>query len=82
MSKPWFRTKEFGYGAGLPISWEGWVVFAAFVVAMIGVDHVPMVLATAPSWLNPVLRVGLIVGFVFIAWRKSDRPWGMRWGGK
>ena len=26
----WFAPKRFGYGAGLPIAWQGWVVMAAY----------------------------------------------------
>lgn len=32
---PWFRPKRHGYGAGLPILWEGWF-FLALHMAMIG----------------------------------------------
>ena len=27
--KPWFAPKRFGYGAGLPIAWQGWA-FGSF----------------------------------------------------
>src|SRR3546814_6692541 len=27
--RPWFRAKRHGYGAGLPIAWQGWVMLAA-----------------------------------------------------
>ena len=34
----WFRAKRYGWGWGLPITWQGWVVFvvwfAIFVFAM------------------------------------------------
>lgn len=80
MSKPWFRVKRFGYGAGLPCSWEGWVAMAIYValvaaVAIVGAPHVEghpfayFAAITAPTAL-----------FVFIAWRKSDGPWRWRNG--
>jgi hypothetical protein len=35
----WFRAKRYGWGWGLPVTWQGWVVFvawfAAFIPAMI-----------------------------------------------
>jgi hypothetical protein len=34
--KPWFRPKAVGYGAGLPIAWQGWAVIAVFAVAVVG----------------------------------------------
>ena len=36
MGKPWFNPKRYGYGAGLPCSWEGWAVLAAFAAIMLG----------------------------------------------
>ncbi len=32
----WFAPKKIGYGAGLPIAWQGWAVLAAYVAVMIG----------------------------------------------
>jgi hypothetical protein len=29
-AKYWFPSKRYGWGWGLPITWQGWVVFAAF----------------------------------------------------
>jgi hypothetical protein len=23
---PWFRAKRYGYGSGLPMAWQGWVL--------------------------------------------------------
>ena len=30
----WFLPKRFGYGAGLPITWQGWLVVALHVAAI------------------------------------------------
>jgi hypothetical protein len=27
----WFAPKRYGYGAGLPITWQGWAVTLAYV---------------------------------------------------
>jgi len=40
-SRYWFRAKRYGYGWGLPISWQGWVVMVLWLV----------VVATAGSWI-------------------------------
>jgi hypothetical protein len=37
--KPWFAPKRFGYGAGLPIAWQGWAVLAAHVATIVGVSQ-------------------------------------------
>lgn len=82
MGKPWFRTKRYGYGAGLPCSWEGWAVLLGFAGVMITLSSLAPHLATSHPRLFTGFHVGLILGVVFIAWRKSDKPWGWRWGGE
>jgi uncharacterized membrane protein len=32
----WFHAKRYGYGWGLPATWEGWVVLVAFLAGAIG----------------------------------------------
>ena len=34
--KPWFRAKNHGYGTGLPIAWQGWVMLAAHMALIFG----------------------------------------------
>ena len=36
-SRPWFRPKRHGYGTGLPIAWQGWLVIALHIVLITGV---------------------------------------------
>lgn len=31
----WFAVRRFGYGAGLPIRWQGWVVLAVLAAGLI-----------------------------------------------
>ena len=33
-NRPWFRPKSRGYGTGLPIAWQGWVLMAAHIALM------------------------------------------------
>ena len=74
MGKPWFRTKKYGYGAGLPCSWEGWVATAAFLAALIGLSALP------EGWPTIALVIGVTITFVIVARWKSDQPWSWRWG--
>jgi len=30
----WFRAKRYGWGWGLPITWQGWVVFVVCTLVM------------------------------------------------
>ena len=33
--EPWFRAKRFGYGAGWPLNWKGWLHLFAFVAVVV-----------------------------------------------
>jgi hypothetical protein len=35
--RPWFRAKRRGYGTGLPIAWQGWVMLAMHIALITGV---------------------------------------------
>lgn len=37
MDKPryWFPAKTYGWGWGMPVTWQGWGVMAAFIGAML-----------------------------------------------
>jgi hypothetical protein len=77
MGKPWFRVKRYGFGAGLPCSWEGWALFAGFLAIVIASG-------VAFTDRNPMLHLGIVLVsvaiVVVVSWRKSDGPWKWRWG--
>jgi hypothetical protein len=77
MGKPWFRVKRYGFGAGLPCSWEGWALLAGFLVIVVSS-------AIAFTDRNPMLHLGVVLAataiVVIVSWRKSDGPWKWRWG--
>lgn len=58
--KAWFAPKQFGYGAGLPIAWQGWVVMLSHIAAIIAVNRLlharpaVMVLCTIIAALLPI----------------------------
>jgi hypothetical protein len=77
MDKPWFRVKRYGYGAGLPCSWQGWALLATFLAVVIASS---IVLADR----DPLLHFGIVLASVavvgVVSWRTSDGPWKWRWG--
>ncbi|HEY3075247.1 MAG TPA: hypothetical protein VGJ74_08750 [Burkholderiales bacterium] len=73
----WFPAKRYGWGWGLPSSWQGWVVLAAFT----GLLGVGLLLFPPKANLGPfVAYVLLLVALLFgICWLKGEPPrW--RWG--
>ena len=72
----WFAPKRYGYGAGLPITWQGWAIVLGYagLVLLAGVsfrDH--------PRQLLAVI-VPLTVTLVVICARTTRGGWRWRWG--
>lgn len=72
----WFAPKRYGFGAGLPIAWQGWALLAGFV-ALIGLaawlfgEDDPLALAI----VVPAIAVLLIATV-----RTTRGGWRWRWG--
>lgn len=75
----WFPAKRYGWGWGLPVIWEGWLVMLGFFgLLAIG-------LMVAPPRQSPaefLVYVGVLTALlVAICWWKGEPPkW--RWGGE
>ena len=52
----WFPAKRYGWGWGLPCSWQGWIVMAAYVILLI----------CAFFTVNPEVNKSGFVAFVMI----------------
>lgn len=73
----WFAQKRYGYGAGLPIAWQGWALLAGFLllvglaILLFGPDK-PAALA---------IVVPAVLALLAIAARTTRGGWRWRWGG-
>ena len=75
----WWAPKRYGYGAGLPIAWQGWVVTLIYCVAI-----------TLSAWLILPRSIFAFVAIVLsataaliiICARKTRGGWRWRWGEK
>jgi len=74
----WFAAKRYGYGAGLPISWQGWLLTIGFVALSVGVS---LVLAKQPVAIVAAL-IPLTLGFTLICARTTKGGWRWRWGNR
>ena len=72
----WFAPKRYGYGAGLPISWQGWVLTFVFV-ALFGIAGL-IAHRSTPAFLS--IAAILITTFMVISSRTTKGGWRWRWG--
>ena len=50
--KPWFRAKRIGYGTGLPIAWQGWVMLLVHCAVIIGLA---LAFMSAATWVKALV---------------------------
>ena len=75
----WFPAKTHGWGWGLPIRWQGWLVLLLFVVAAVAGR---VLLFPAGTALSHLLYMGFWCALLLaVCWLKGEPP-GWRWGKK
>ena len=72
----WFAPKRYGYGTGLPISWQGWLVTLLFFAIVFGAVFRFM---DTPLVLMAVVVVSSIL-MLFITARTTRGGWKWRSG--
>jgi hypothetical protein len=72
----WFAPKRYGYGTGLPISWQGWAVLIGFIAIV--------VLLAATIRRQPAQLIAALVPtsalFILICAKTTKGGWRWRWG--
>lgn len=72
----WFRAKRYGWGWGLPLTWQGWTVFAVWFAIVISVSRYLLPRRMALHLVFVLVMVLLLLG---ICYMKGEPPrW--RWG--
>ena len=71
----WFAPKLYGYGA-TPVRWQAWALIAGLILA--GLGDAWLAVRFGPAMY--ALIAPLIVGFIYLAWAKTDGEWRWRWG--
>lgn len=72
----WFAPRRYGYGAGRPISWQGWALSIGFVA---GAFVIATKLSAKPLAAIAAL-IPLVVTFLAIAAKTTRGGWRWRWG--
>ena len=81
MTGYWFKPKRYGYGA-TPVTWQGWMVTLAAVVAMVVVS-LYLRLNERHDWALAAMLAfdaAVIVALTIVCRRKTDGEWRWRWG--
>lgn len=72
----WFAPKTYGYGAGLPIAWQGWAMLAGHVAAILpGVVMAKASPAAAAAWMPLAALLPLPIYKA-----RTRGGWKWRWG--
>lgn len=78
-SRYWFPAKTYGWGWGLPNSWQGWLVLLLYLASIFSVSIV-----ISPRLHQMLFFLSLLVltaGLGVICWLKGE-PLRWRWGRK
>lgn len=78
-SRYWFPAKTYGWGWGLPSTWQGWLVLVGFQLLVLGA--IPFIHPRAHPFAFMLYFAGVSTILAAICWRKGEPPqW--RWGKK
>ena len=82
-AKYWFPAKHYGWGWGIPTTWQGWLVLAIFVASLVTVSQIFPPVTELKSYLAATSL--LAVALVAVCWLKGEPPrwrWGKRDAGR
>ena len=76
----WFPAKRYGWGWGLPVTWQGWAVLLSyFALIFFGIPYFrPM---DNVAGFLVALALASIALVAIVAW-KGEKPLAWRWGKK
>ncbi|EIZ80716.1 hypothetical protein WSK_0689 [Novosphingobium sp. Rr 2-17] len=80
--EPWFAPRRYGYGSGLPITWQGWVLLLSYVALVIGIARLG---AHASRGTHIATLAAIFLAtclFSVIVARHTRGGWKWRWGKK
>lgn len=71
----WFAAKQYGWGWGLPLTWQGWVVLAAYVAGV-------TLAALLGDERTFSISAGVLTVLLIAVCAIKGEPPRWRWGGK
>jgi len=73
----WFAPKRYGFGAGLPISWQGWLVLGVYLAIVVAAG----VLLDEKRLAQGSIAIPATIALVIIFAKTTRGGWRWRWGG-
>ncbi|MFC7336623.1 hypothetical protein ACFQY0_05505 [Haloferula chungangensis] len=73
----WFPAKRYGWGWGLPCSWQGWVVMIIYLAAVVALAFMFDSVENVFPFVAAVMGATTI--FLWVCWKKGE-PAKWRWG--
>ena len=71
----WFRAKRYGWGWSLPLAWQGWAVFLAWIIALAAGYHL-LTPGNRPQRWGFTAAMAVLL-FLICYWK--GEPTGRRW---
>ncbi|WP_232492965.1 hypothetical protein [Novosphingobium kaempferiae] len=76
----WFPPKRYGYGAGLPIAWQGWFLMASYLGTLAGIALLDRSGMPGGRALALALFIVVTACFLIAVARRTQGGWKWRWG--
>jgi len=72
----WFAPKRYGYGAGFPISWQGWLLLGGYIAIVVAGG-----MLLEGSWLaQGAIVIPATAVLLLVIARTTRGGWRWRWG--
>lgn len=78
---PWFAQKRYGYGAGLPIAWQGWALLGGFAATLAFAGWLNTLPGGAPKVTAFALVIVSSAVLMAVTKARTQGGWRWRWGG-
>ena len=78
----WFAPKRFGYGAGLPVAWQGWALVLGYTALIFALAWLLAAAALGTKVVAIVLFAFSTLLFIEMARRHTAGGWKWRWGSR
>ncbi len=75
----WFPAKRYGWGWGVPCTWQGWAVLITYVGLIVLASIIVRPDLHMKWWFACIIGLSLLL--IVVCWWKGERP-SWRWGDK